>query len=278
MVLPVDSLEKFAQVTIHYSRDHAIGQRDQSGATVNEAAPDGGYLNMSTRGLQAEIYDRIKSSYSVWSAYSNSRHVDRNRQDGQITLMLESRLKAPTWSKRRQHLADTLKKVEATLASRMAYLSFKSVDITPFPGTKIFISIKTTFNHRDEYVQWCKDEGNGIGLLGSEFELIESYTDTTVSGTVADRLRTCDGLLQFYMSNESYDDARWLEAEYFAARVLNKPRARILDERIRPKKLPVTDKDQASIKVRNPDEMTMREAIRKALIQLLDEISVMRVY
>ncbi|MGH8582463.1 MAG: hypothetical protein ACREWG_06655 [Gammaproteobacteria bacterium] len=98
------------------------------------------------------------------------------------------------------------------------------------------------------------------------------HTLEPISAAVSEKPKICDGLIQFYMSDHGDSDMRWLEVEYFAAHVLNKPRVRIVDISRKAKMLPTIDKDQVSISVDNPGPEEMRRKIRSALSQLLEKI------
>ena len=108
------------------------------------------------------------------------------------------------------------------------------------------------------------------GLLEQQLKTVVTHTHSSVTENVAETIRECEGLLQFYMADVADDDRVWLNAEYFLACALRKPHIRIAEEDAMYK----FEKDQAARVIKNgagTDEI--RGAVSKAFRQLVEKIT-----
>lgn len=280
LVFPQSEMRRFADVTIRYIRESEQKADSRSRPAKINASDETRNLVTSTKGLQAKVYEFISDEYNVWSSYSHSSHVGPDTQEGNINILLEfSHIDFTKWATMCEDLTSKFDSVQRVLVQEgMDHLRFKSIQVKPVPGISIFISIKSELGRRRDFIKYCKEEGNAIGLLDSEFQCVSTYVDPNVTSKVADTIRDCNGLVQFYMSDnndgDNKSDMRWLEVEYFAALTLQIPSVRIADSSMirRQKIFPIISKDQPVIEVNNPSEEHMRQKIREALEQLVEII------
>ena len=248
-VIPRKSMDVYQRLLIEY-------------ALIQKGETSKGLLGKIGKFLQERKYNMRTVSSQTWNS---GTQLER----GSVEIVLENvggtQTSRAEWGVLKDELTDHLQEFQNL-----------EIIIRPVQPYRVFLSMPSQFEGREEMKELCLDVCEDVGIIlnresyRSEEEgvTVAEQNRTSVKEVVIERLRQCDGVLQFFMEkdseNQSDPHSIWLEAEYLAASTLRKPVVRITDEKIRP----VIATEHHPLKwSQNKDEQ--RRIMKDALVQLI---------
>lgn len=283
-VIPRETLHRYNRVSVSYSSDE-----ETKGflRTITGALKENGYT----------LYNMLNQTRSTSFTYETGKieFITFNMNEFDINHELEIRkkhreeeLESVTEEEEKEKLEfqvdrekesilseqrDGLTDIMSNSLSRVEKFKKveKQIEVKPLNPFQIFLSFKSSFYFRENLVNMCEEVGEEIGLMKGTFIVVENSVKSTTD-SVIENLKKCDGVLQFFMKlggeNEK-DFGRWLDAENLAARSLNKPTVRIVDERDEIKPIIAKDTYSREVSSKGDSVKAFKEDVKSALLELI---------
>ncbi|HSK80992.1 MAG TPA: hypothetical protein VLQ45_31355 [Thermoanaerobaculia bacterium] len=187
--------------------------------------------DLSTRGLIHSIAEQLKgegekADWDLWKLYDQTERDDETRELGTVDVVMER--VNPGWLPEHEITGDIRARLNAS-ALKNRGIEYKDVSVYPISHRRIFVSIQseTKFKRRRDVLALCRKLAQKIGVHQDNVVTVESYSAGSVTTEVSETIKSCSGMLQFYLGDGSSMD--WLNAEFFLATYLGIPCIRFVD-------------------------------------------------
>jgi hypothetical protein len=221
--------------------------------------------NPSNRNLVSEISKIISRRHNIWRFFTHINIRERAIEEGSfeffVSLLNEPNDLAMEWRRLKEGLTPYAIETEGATIIK--------ADVNPIAFKRIFLSMRTNFSMKEDFLKICEEVGSQYGMLPEDFRRVETHTDPVVNSIVSE-IQSSHAMIQYYgnMANDpnNYD---WLHAELLAAKVLNMPVVTILEGESTPSERIKTLGGQAPIRIPiSPSRENIISAIEKALRQI----------
>ncbi len=225
----------------------------------------------SSRGVISAVTTSLAGKgCNLWLVRNQTRRNRTGEEEGSLGFYLEDSLGGGKMA-----VVDAVAEAQGVVGSGIKLLD---PHVTPMGCHRIFLSLKIESGIHEHIISLCEEVGRELGLLKEDFVYVKDTSSDSVTQKIIDELPTCDGMLQFFMSDRTQDRLDWLTAEALACSVLTKPYVLVVDPRFKQRIRVHRDKgvhelDAGFLKSKTETEAEEAErVVRDALSELVTEI------